>query len=139
MSRRFSNGNSFLAGFWIFLWFPWCTYSKTSPDSAGGNMQLAVAAPGKSILTALQKQSPKFCSFSFWLNPWTPENSVVEVLRVIVVAVSMTAAQGLFTSKNRTSISSFSRKSDPFHFLKNYFCHQIPPMLLFKRKNSDML
>lgn len=137
MSRRFSNGSSFLAGFWIFLWFPWCTCSKTSPDSASRNMHLAVATPGKNILTALQKQSPKVSSFSlFWLNPWAPENSVSEVLRIIAVVVSVTVIEGLFASKkqNRISISS-SNKSDLFHFLKNYFGHQIPPMLFFKKYN----
>lgn len=101
VSRRSSDGNSFLAGFWIFLRFLWCTYSKTSLDSAGGNRRLAAAILGKHILTAPQKHSWKVCLFSlFQLHPWAPEeSSVVGLLRVTVVALSVTVMEELLASE----------------------------------------
>lgn len=74
VSRRFSNRNRFLSDFRMFPWFWWCTCSKTSLDSAGGNRQLAEAIPDKNILTALKNRFLRSIHSSFFLaqsqNTW---------------------------------------------------------------------
>lgn len=103
VSRRFSNRNRFLADFWMFPWFLWCTCSRTSLDSAGGNRQLAVATPDKHILTALKNRFLRSIHSSlFWLSLRTPEeNSQVGVVWVTVVAACVTVTGALFASKRQ--------------------------------------
>lgn len=114
VSKRSSDGNSSLAGFWIFLWFPWCTYSKTSLDSAGGNRRLIAAVLGKHILVAPQKNRvERSICFLFpapSLSTWGEFSC--RTLKSDSSSTLCDSNGGLTCFRDRRSVSSSSNTSD---------------------------
>ena len=114
VSRRSSDGNSFLAGFWIFLRFMWCSYSKTSLDSAGGNRRLTAAILGKHILTAPQQKQLKgpFVFFVPAASLNTRGEFSCRALKSSSSSTQCDSDRGIIRFRDRTSVSSSSNKSD---------------------------